>query len=311
MPPTTPLSLSDLQQFSQRDLEQWSRQTAQNRDLEGLCLLVDHYVLTAGRKQAYTSPRTLLSYHRGLKDYLTWVGDTHTDLLHPGRRNLALYLTHLKSRPLHGRSGQPSQATAALYLAAARTLYRALHWAGALDVTPDATHVPTDPTRSAVRHPPYPDSLESVYAHADPTACALLLLCDHGGLRIAEALSVTAHDVQGRHLLVHGKGGTQRRVPLSARLRAALDQLTPHPTTGRYFTWTYDQAAYRMKRLFGQAGLPWRGFHAARKSAATRLYRQTHDFTRVALFLGHASADTTRWYVLVDEDDLTAEVEDW
>lgn len=35
------------------------------------------------------------------------------------------------------------------------------------------------------------------------------------------------------------------------------------------------------------------------------------DFTRVAEFLGHASAHTTRKYVAVTDDDVAAEVGDF
>ncbi|WP_369814993.1 hypothetical protein [Deinococcus sp. Leaf326] len=41
------------------------------------------------------------------------------------------------------------------------------------------------------------------------------------------------------------------------------------------------------------------------------LYEATGDFTRVSLFLGHASVDTTRRYVAVRRNDVAAEVEDF
>ena len=58
-------------------------------------------------------------------------------------------------------------------------------------------------------------------------------------------------------------------------------------------------------------GPSWQGFHAARKSSGIRLYARTRDFTRVGLFLGHASVDATRRYVAVLDDDVAAEVENF
>ena len=81
----------------------------------------------------------------------------------------------------------------------------------------------------------------------------------------------------------------------------------------RLFHWTYSQAAYRMRKASAAAGHAdfWRGFHAARKSSGTRLYQKVGDFTRVAVFLGHSSVDTTRKYVAVADHDVSAEVEDF
>ncbi len=66
-----------------------------------------------------------------------------------------------------------------------------------------------------------------------------------------------------------------------------------------------------MQKAFRAAGRAdaWRGFHAARKHSGTRLYSATKDFTRVGLFLGHSSVDTTRRYVAVEQDDVASEVE--
>jgi integrase len=61
----------------------------------------------------------------------------------------------------------------------------------------------------------------------------LMLYC---GLRSCEvlALSVTDVDIGGRWLLVHGKGGKDRRVPLDDDLAAVIDTylLTERPDAG-------------------------------------------------------------------------------
>ena len=153
--------------------------------------------------------------------------------------------------------------------------------------------------------------IDAVLEHCELRLAALILLCSHAGLRVSEALSTTTGDIQGRSLVVHGKGGKVRRVPLGARVRQALGSLSPVDADGNYFDWDYGQATYRAGKAFKAAGFEWRGFHAARKHSGTRLYQATKDFTRVGLFLGHSSVDTTRRYVAVQDNDVANEVEEW
>ena len=97
----------------------------------------------------------------------------------------------------------------------------------------------------------------------------------------------------------------------TSRVRRGLGALSPVSAEGHFFDWDYGQATYRAAKAFRAAGFEWRGFHAARKHSGTRLYQATKDFTRVGLFLGHASVDTTRRYVAVLDNDVAPEVEDW
>ncbi len=295
-------------------MSMWVKQAAASRDGPRLATLVHYYLLNAGRKQAFTSTNTVAAYRQAVTYFLAWCGDEQVNLLQPAKRDLSLYVVYLKSRPNRGRgrTGGLASSTIAQYLVAANALYRALEWSGVMDgAVPALVHVPQNLTRSVVRNPPYVNELDHVLEGTPPHIQALLLLCAHAGLRITEALSVRSGDIRDHLLVVAGKGGKSRRVPLSARLRQVLKSLQVVEPGGRYFAWSYDQAYHRMKMAFQRAGVPWRGFHAARKSAATRLYRQTRDFTRVAIFLGHESADTTRRYVALDEDDLSLEVENW
>lgn len=285
-------------------------------DTEGLVLLVQTYLRSGSRKGAGGSVRTAQAYALAVRNYVPWAQEHGVQLLRPGRRDGGRYLAYLQTRPNlgRGRGRHLSAATIAQYLAGARALYRALAWAGACDVQPfDQVYAPPDPTPGIVKNPPYADELEDVLTKCDDRLAALLLLCAHSGLRISEALAVRKSDIQGARLTVHGKGGKRRHVPLGRRVRLALETLSPAAPPDRYFTWEYPRANYLMRVAFQQAGHrdKWRGFHAARKSSGTRLYRAIRDFTRVSLFLGHASVDTTRRYVAVLEDDVSAEVEEF
>ncbi|GGS28489.1 tyrosine-type recombinase/integrase [Deinococcus knuensis] len=282
---------------------------------EDMLIMVTHaYMTSASRKGARTSRRTLEAYALAVRDFVRWAQDSGVQLLRPGRRDGGRYVAHLQTRPSlgRGRSGHLSAATAAGYVAGARALYRALSWAGATDAHPfQDAHVAPDPTPGIVKNPPYMHEIDAVLPHCDARLAALLLLCAHAGLRVSEALDVRRADLHGASLTVRGKGSKVRRVPLGRRVRSALDTLPPVDDGGRLFDWKYAQATYRMRKAFRAAGHgeAWRGFHAARKHSGTRLYTATRDFTRVGLFLGHASVDTTRRYVAVQDDDVAAEVE--
>lgn len=287
-------------------------EAAAGYDTETLIQLTRSYMTTASRKGARTSPKTLEAYALAVRDFVPWARENGVQLLRPGRRDAGRYLANLQQRPSQGKgkSGALSAATIAQYLAGGRALYRALRWAGATEAQPfDDAFVPSDPTPGIVKNPPYLREVEEVLPHCEPRLAALLLLCAHAGLRVSEALGVCQTDIHHRTLTVQGKGGKVRRIPLGARVREALASLPPLNPTGNYFDWDYGQACYRMKKAFAQAGFEWRGFHAARKHSGTRLYAATRDFTRVGLFLGHASVDTTRRYVAVLDNDVAEEVE--
>ncbi|GGJ70076.1 tyrosine-type recombinase/integrase [Deinococcus aquiradiocola] len=289
-------------------------QAASTYDLDTLVTLMQAYMTTASRKGARTSRKTLDAYSLAVRDFVPWAQANGVTLLRPGLRDGGRYVAHLQTRDSQGQGkrGRLSPATVAQYVAGARALYRALRWAGATEAQPfEDAHVPPDPTPGIVKNPPYMDEIDAALEHCDARLAALLLLCAHGGLRITEALQLRVPDVQGTRAVVHGKGGKTRVVPLSRRLRDALRALPALGEDGHLFGWTYPQATYRMQKAFRAAGRAdaWRGFHAARKHSGTRLYSATKDFTRVGLFLGHSSVDTTRRYVAVEQDDVASEVE--
>ncbi|ADV67479.1 tyrosine-type recombinase/integrase [Deinococcus maricopensis] len=290
-------------------------QAASTYDTDLLVQLTQAYMTTASKKGARTSRKTLEAYALAVRDFVPWAQASGVTLLHPGRRDGGRYVAHLQTRENHsrGRRGPLSAATIAQYVAGARALYRAFRWSGATEAQPfEDAHVPPDPTPGIVKNPPYTREVDAALAVIDDASlAALLLLCAHTGLRVSEALSLTWADVTPTRVTVHGKGGKVRVAPLGRRVREALAALVRGAPADRLFTWSYHQAVYRMQKAFRAAGCgeAWRGFHAARKHSGTRLYAATKDFTRVGLFLGHSSVDTTRRYVAVQEDDVSGELE--
>jgi len=145
---------------------------------------------------------------------------------------------------------------------------------------------------------------------------AVLALCYGAGLRIAEALAVTAGDLESASLRVTGKGGKVRLVALIDTVRRSIDlyrELCP-------FVLSKDEPLFRgvkggvlsprliqlrMAQLRGALGLPPSATpHALRHSFATHLLGRGGDLRAIQELLGHASLSTTQIYTAVDTDRL-------
>ncbi len=142
---------------------------------------------------------------------------------------------------------------------------------------------------------------------------AVLLLMYGAGLRIAEALSLTAADLPlGETLTVTGKGGKQRVVPLLPIVRAAVAdyaQRCPWPLAaseplfkgakGGPLGQGMVQKAMAKARV--ALGLPQTATpHALRHSFATHLLSAGADLRSLQELLGHASLGSTQIYTKVD-----------
>ena len=146
---------------------------------------------------------------------------------------------------------------------------------------------------------------------------AVLLLMYGAGLRIAEALSLTGADLPlGETLVVTGKGGKQRVVPLLPVVRAAVADYaarTPWPIArqeplfrgakGGPLGQGMVQKAMARARI--ALGLPATATpHALRHSFATHLLGAGADLRSLQELLGHASLGSTQIYTKVDAATL-------
>lgn len=142
---------------------------------------------------------------------------------------------------------------------------------------------------------------------------AVLLLLYGSGLRIAEALSLTGAVVPlGETLVVTGKGGKQRIVPVLPLVKAAVtDYLSQCPwpletdkalfrgAKGGALSATLVQKAVARARV--ALGLPDTATpHALRHSFATHLLGAGADLRSLQELLGHASLGSTQIYTRVD-----------
>jgi len=158
-------------------------------------------------------------------------------------------------------------------------------------------------------------------------ACLIELLYA-GGLRISEGASLPVAAVQRdpRLLLIRGKGGKERIVPLNAAARAALaaylrvrpaflpggrpsEWLFPSPSRTGHLT--RQRCAQLLKELAPAAGLdPARlSPHVLRHAFASHLLDHGADLRSVQQMLGHADIATTQIYTHLTSSRLHRLVE--
>lgn len=146
---------------------------------------------------------------------------------------------------------------------------------------------------------------------------AVVLLMYGAGLRIAEALSLTAGDVPlGPVLRITGKGGKERAVPILPVVReavAAYHKANPWPLEasdllfrgakgGALSQGMVQKAVAQARRVMGlpSTATP----HALRHSFATHLLGAGADLRSIQELLGHASLGSTQIYTKVDAASL-------
>jgi integrase len=169
---------------------------------------------------------------------------------------------------------------------------------------------PVDPTEDVdpIKVPTYlprPASETQVAAGitaGSPDVVLMVRLAANSGLRRTEIAQLRREDLGfNNKLLVHGKGGTQRLVPLlpiiAADIRARpAGYLFPGRFTGHLHPQTVTKW---MRAASGSSPHPFR------HRCATRAYSGTRDLRGVQEFLGHASPDTTKVYIQLADDALT------
>lgn len=197
-----------------------------------------------------------------------------------------------------------------------RTTLRAFYrWAvdeGHVQVSP-ALSIP----RGEVPRPnprPVPDRVYAdALAAATPRELLMVRLAAEHGLRRAEVAQIHSNDLledlDGWTLLVHGKGGRQRHVPL---LDDVAERLRALPSGWAFPGRT--QAGHLSPRWVGKiiASLLLEDYtmHKLRHRAGTRWYELSgHDLFATQELLGHASPATTRVYVRVDAARLRSTVQ--
>lgn len=283
-------------------------EAAQHLDGVNLWALTEAHTLLYGSAGGTLSPRTARAYREGVKRFVEHAQRSGVSLIRPERDAGPLY-----ARTLEVQGLAPSSVR--VHLAAARALYKALRWAGVTELDPFSDTSPAkDKTAAWDKRQPYTEAeVRTLLGASGPRDRALMLLCAHGGLRISEALALTWADIQGDSLTVeHGKGGKLRRVAVSSTLSAALDLLRGAGglPDGLVIGATQTAARQRLAALCKQVDVTYRGWHAFRHYAGTKL-AATLGLENVARHLGHASIETTRVYAKWADNTLRGELAGW
>ncbi|MDD4617042.1 MAG: tyrosine recombinase XerC [Alphaproteobacteria bacterium] len=146
---------------------------------------------------------------------------------------------------------------------------------------------------------------------------ALFTVLYGAGLRIGEALSLTAEDFSREQVIVTGKGNKQRSVPLLPVVRKVVEKYVaacPYALQGtkpvfvgaRGETLNPAVAQRNLRSLRRQLGLPESVTpHALRHSFATHLLASGADLRSLQELLGHSSLSTTQLYTKVDPQQLS------
>lgn len=229
-------------------------------------------------------------------------------------------------RRLAGGWSALARATVARKAAALRRFYAFLQ---------DEGHRPDDPA-AALPRPGAARPLPKALSHADVDRLfaalaerlaaahpapndirlsALVELLYGSGLRASELVSLPRNAVQPDrpYMIVRGKGGKERLVPLSDRARAAVALWRGHVAVDRAFLFPSGRTHLSRIRLYqlvkalaAEAGVPPDRVspHVLRHAFATHLLAGGADLRALQTMLGHADIATTEIYTHVDASRL-------
>jgi integrase/recombinase XerD len=263
--------------------------------------------------EAGAATNTLLAYERDLRGASELVGG-------------ALSVASAEQLKTLGEAWMPLQrATVARKAAALRRFYGFLHDEGLRHDDPSSAlprPVGSRPLPKILDHAAV-DSLFSEIERrktgSNPSAAlrlsALVELLYGSGLRATELVSLPRNAVSADKpfLILRGKGGRERLVPISDRARAAVGDWSA--LVPRESHWLFPSGKKHLSRvrlyqllqeLAADAGIPPDRIspHVLRHAFATHLLEGGADLRALQLLLGHADIATTQIYTHVDSRRL-------
>ncbi|MHA0318366.1 tyrosine recombinase [Sphingomonas melonis] len=152
---------------------------------------------------------------------------------------------------------------------------------------------------------------------ADLRLAALIELLYGSGLRATELVSLPRNAIHPDRpfLILKGKGGRERLVPISDRARAAVAAWRAHVAADRAWLFPSGKGHLTRVRLYqlvkalaAEAGIPPDRVspHVLRHAFATHLLAGGADLRALQAMLGHADIATTEIYTHVDASRLVA-----
>ena len=284
--------------------------------------------LAAQAAEQGAARNTLLAYGRDMQDFAAWLDRRGSDFARAARDEVDAYLIWTEAQGL-------SRATRARRLSAIRQMYRFAHEDGL------RTDNPALPIRGPGRVQRLPQTLtpSEVAALLDAAAThgpasdrlrnrCLMELIYATGMRVSELVELPVAAVRGdpRMILVRGKGGKERMVPLSTPAKDALAVWLAARDTAEDAARAAGRAAskYVFPSLGKEGHLSRQAFHLLVKSLAlaagldpakvtphtlrhafaTHLLAGGADLRVIQTLLGHADLATTEIYTHVLDERL-------
>jgi integrase/recombinase XerC len=250
---------------------------------------------------------------------IAFLGQYRGEAVHPGQL-LSLSAADLRAFLAQRRAEGLGAASAARELSGVRAFLKyAAELQGSLG-QPPRTRAPKKPR--TLPRPAAPDEAMELAENAADAASApwigardlaILLLLYGAGLRVAEAMSLTARVLPiGSTLRVTGKRSKTRIVPIVPAVREAIEEYVrqcPYPLSGdaplfvgaRGGPLNPDLVRRSVVAARRRLGLPETLTpHALRHSFATHLLARGVDLRSLQELLGHASLSSTQIYTAVD-----------
>lgn len=170
-----------------------------------------------------------------------------------------------------------------------------------------ADHLPPVRVPAGVPKPVPEDIYREALAKADPETRLILLLGGCAGLRRAEIAAFHSDCIVDGFLVITGKGGRTRRIPIHPALAIALEGVHGYAFPSPLRSRDYVTTSYIEKRVIEVLPRPYTA-HSLRHRFGTMAFRGSHNLRSVQELLGHSNPATTARYTLVDDDDLRAAV---
>ncbi|NNE81927.1 MAG: site-specific tyrosine recombinase XerD [Silicimonas sp.] len=285
--------------------------------------------LEAQAAELDAAENTRLAYARDLQDFAGWI-------TRQGQELMAVQQTDIESYLISLDDAGKARATRARRLSAIRQFFRFAFEEGWRDDNPAIRikgpsrekRLPVTLSEAEVDH-----LLQAARTMGKPEDClrntCLLEILYATGLRVSELMSLPVAAARGdpRMLLVRGKGGKERIVPLSKPARHALADWLSHrdlvaevalaekgtpmskflyPSRGKSGHLTRHWFYNLLKDLSVAAGVASDKVtpHTLRHAFATHLLAHGADLRAIQTLLGHADVATTEIYTHVLEDRL-------
>jgi len=291
--------------------------------------LIDAFVEMMSAERG-ASPHTLAAYRGDLGDYAGFLTARRRNVLTSQGADLRAYLGRLDAEGL-------SAASAARKLSAIRQLHKFLIGEGRRGDDPSRLIAAPKARRGLPKILSVAEVdrlLQTAESEAEAEARSgggkraarrlyvLLELIYATGMRVSELVSLPRQALvrDASYLVVRGKGGRERVVPLSDRARDALIAWSKTMAAGKFLFPASGAAGYLrrqqfardLKALAGRAGIAGERVspHVLRHAFASHLLQGGADLRVVQTLLGHADISTTQIYTHVLDQRLKSLVED-